>query len=195
MNEEPEERLSHARYEYDMARNCVTELSKPQHQFQWNVLLAAFAVYWRNCQKFLNGSDDQNSIKAKNFIKRFQPTSAAHLKDEIDELHWHVLHLSGRRTTDNEKKLALSEALKLMEWLEANMQEFANQLIEPHQSLWKPLGVVGPSRSETLTTGPTGPSSPQATNQVSYVGGPLPSTMHTEHVTLVEFDPSRKSES
>ena len=73
MKETLEERLGHARYEYDMARGCITELKSEQLQFQWNVLLAAFAVYWRNCQKFLNGDDDQELIKAKNYIARFKP--------------------------------------------------------------------------------------------------------------------------
>jgi hypothetical protein len=45
-------RLRHAKYEFVMARYCIDELQKPQLQAQWNVLLAAFGVYFRNCQQF-----------------------------------------------------------------------------------------------------------------------------------------------
>jgi hypothetical protein len=99
MKEDLEQRLSHARYEYDMAYYCIDELQKLQTQAQWNVLLAAFAVYFRNTRIFLTGDGDQESIKAKNYIKRFSPSSAKELEAELNELHWHVLHLSGRRTS------------------------------------------------------------------------------------------------
>lgn len=189
MKESLEDRLGHARYEYDMARWCIGELQREQRQFQWNVLLAAFAVYWRNCQKFLNGDDDQESIKARNYIKRFKASSAQQLEDEINELHHHVLHLSGKRTSDDEKKLALIDALKLMEWLEANMREFASQLGEPYKSRWRPPGPVGPNGQ----TGPTEPAAPpQATNHVWSVGGQLSSEItHTTHSTHVSFVPGK----
>lgn len=189
MKETLEERLGHARYEYDMARGCIAELQREQLQFQWNVLLAAFAVYWRNCQKFLNGGDDQESIKAKNYIKHFKASSAQHLEDEINDLHHHVLHLSGKRTSDDEKKLALDDALKLMEWLEVNMTEFASQLRESYKSLWKPPGPVGPSRGNAQTMGPTVPAAPpEATNHVLNAGRQLPSGItHTTHSSFVSF--------
>ncbi len=195
MKETLEERLGHARYEYDMARGCITELKSEQLQFQWNVLLAAFAVYWRNCQKFLNGDDDQESIKAKNYIARFKPSSARHLEGEINDLHHHVLHLSGKRTSDDEKKLALDDALKLMEWLEANMREFTSQLGEPYKSLWTPPGPVGPSGQTGPTTGPTGRAAPpQATNHVWSAGERLPSGItHTTHSIHVSFVSTKNS--
>jgi hypothetical protein len=194
MKETLEDRLSHARYEYDMARGCIVELQKPQHQFQWNVLLAAFAVYWRNCQKFLSGGDDQESIKAKNYIKRFKPSSAQHLEDEINELHYHVLHLSGKRTTVDEKKFAIVSAIKLMEWLEPNMEEFATRLDQPYKSLWKPPGPVGPrSSAGPPTTGLTGPSAPpQATNQPTAVGVLPSGVTHTSHPTHFSYVPGEK---
>jgi hypothetical protein len=163
MKESPEERLSHAQYEYEMAHGCIAELKKPQGQFLFNVLLAAFAVYWRNCQKFLTGDDDQNAIKAKKYAKRFKPSSAGALEDDIEKLHEQVLHLSGKRTVINEEKLAVESALKLLHWLERNMEEFARQLDEPYKALWKPSGPSGP---EPQTTGPTAAAAPQATNHV-----------------------------
>jgi hypothetical protein len=188
--ETPEQRLSHARYEYDMAQGCIKELQQQQTQFQWNVLLAAFAVYWRNCQKFLNGDDDQASIKAKNYIDRFKPSSAQHLEDEINYLHYHVLHLSGKRTTDLEKKIALDDALKMMAWLDANMLEFEGRLTEPFKSLWRPSGPVGPEGWNKLTWGPTGAGTPQATNQPYEAGGIVtPGITRTNHTASVGFAP------
>jgi hypothetical protein len=140
MKERLEERLTHARYEYDMAEHCIAELNKPQTQIQWNVLLAGFAVYFRNGQDFLSGKGDQESIKAKHYIKRFNSSSAEELVDELNELHWHVLHLSGKRTSDDEKKLGLEEANKLMTWLKANMSVFAGGLDEPYKTIWKGSG-------------------------------------------------------
>jgi hypothetical protein len=166
MKESPEERLSHAQYEYEMAQGCIAELKKPQGQFLFNVLLAAFAVYWRNCQKFLTGDDDQNAIKAKKYVKRFEPSSAEPLEDEIEKLHEQVLHLSGKRTTNNEEKLAVESALKLMDWLNSNMEDFAGRLDEPYKSLWQSQGPKGPNSPEPQTTGPTGAAAPQATNHV-----------------------------
>jgi hypothetical protein len=90
MKNDLEERLSHARYEYGMARHCIDELQRPETQIQWNVLLAAFAVYFRNLEKhFLKGDGDQQSIKANHYMDdgRFTPSSAADLLSEIQQLH------------------------------------------------------------------------------------------------------------
>jgi hypothetical protein len=142
MKETKEERLGHSRYEWDMAQYCIYELQKPQTQFQWNILLAAFAVYWRNCRDFLAGKGDQESIKATNYVKRFSPTSAEELTNEINNLHAHVLHLSGKRITDAEKKIGLIDAVKLMLWLHKNMVQFSNELGEPYRASWKPPGPL-----------------------------------------------------
>lgn len=168
MKEDLEQRLSHARYEYDMAYYCIDELQKLQTQAQWNVLLAAFAVYFRNTRIFLTGDGDQESIKAKNYIKRFSPSSAKELEAELNELHWHVLHLSGRRTSKDEEKLGLAEALKLMKWLERNIRQFVNELEPPYKQLWQGPGPKEPTAAENKEyRGWTGPAGPSATNHVT----------------------------
>jgi hypothetical protein len=163
-----------------MGSACAKLLEQPQEQFVWNVLLAGFAIYWRNTQKFLNGDDDQESIKAKKYVKRFVPSSAEDLKDEIELLHYHVLHLSGKRTSDDEKKFALEDVRTLMTWLQSNIDEFVEELPEPYKSQWKsPSGPQGPSGDQGPTTGPTGPAPPpSATNAVRIV--------QSTHSTLVQ---------
>lgn len=168
MKENLEQRLSHARYEYDMARYCIYELQEPQTQAQWNVLLAAFAVYFRNTRIFLTGDGDQESIKAKNYIRRFSPSSAKELEPELNELHSQVLHLSGKRTSKDDEKLGLAEAIKLMKWLEANVQQFVNELESPYRGLWPELGPKGPANAEIKEyRGWTGPAGPSATNHIT----------------------------
>ena len=144
MKETPKKRLSHAKYEYQMACYCIEQLHLRQTQLQWNALLAAFAVYFRNLEKhFLKGGGDQETIKAKHYIKRFKTTSAEDLEDELNELHSQILHLSGKRTTENERKLGLKKAAKLMRWLAENIAKFESELPEPYKSRWKDIGPEG----------------------------------------------------
>jgi hypothetical protein len=153
-----------------------------------------FAVYWRNCKNFLTGDGDQESIKAKKYVSRFKPSSAQPLENEINDLHYHVLHLSGKRTSDNEKKLALDDALKLMDWLEANMKDFEAQLGKPFAALWKPPGPAGPDSSDKLALGYTGSAAPpQATNHPTSIGGALPSGVtHTTHAIPMGYFQGKK---
>jgi hypothetical protein len=135
---------------------------------RWNALLAAFAVYFRNTRIFLTGDGDQESIKAKNYIKRFSPSSAKELEAELNDLHSHVLHLSGKRTSKNEEKLGLAEVLKLMKWLEPNIRQFVNELEQPYKQLWQGAGPKEPTTAEKKENrGWTGPAGPSATNQIT----------------------------
>jgi hypothetical protein len=136
MKETPEQRLAHAKYEYNMAMHCIAELHKPQSPFQWNVLFAAFAVYFRNSKDFLTGDDDQNSIKAQKYVKRFDPNSAEDLEDEIKQLHAEVLHLGGKRISEDEKKFGLVGANTLMKWLTENIEKFVTELEGPLKTAW-----------------------------------------------------------
>jgi hypothetical protein len=139
MKRDLEERLSHARYEYRMARYCVGQLWREQTQLQWNVLLAAFAVYFRNLEKhFLKGDGDQQSIKAKNYMNngRFNPTSAADLEPEVAQLHEQILHLSGKRTSETDRKLGTEKAVRLMRWLDENMEKFERELPDRFKAVW-----------------------------------------------------------
>lgn len=168
MKETLEQRLSHAKYEYEMACHCIDQLQRPQTQAQWNALLAAFAVYFRNLEKnFLKGDGDQETIKAKNYVKRFAAASADDLKDELNELHWQILHLSGQRTNEDQRKLGLAKALKLMRWLRENIAQFEKELDEPHKSQWNKKGPEGPKTKEIKLRGWTGRAPPSATNQIT----------------------------
>jgi hypothetical protein len=80
MDKTLEERLLHAKYEYAMANFCMIQLEKEGRQEWWNALLAAFVVYWRNSRAFLKGDDGQNSIKARNYVFGFVPSSLKNLK-------------------------------------------------------------------------------------------------------------------
>jgi len=169
MKETPEQRLRHARYEFEMACHCFEELKKPQFQAQWNVLLAALSVYFRNMRQFLTSSGDQESIKATQYIQRFKATSAEDLKGELNELHWHVLHLSGKRTSKNEQKLGFEKAEKLMRWVVENERQFFQELSEAHKSIWRAPGPAGPTAPDTKANwGYTGPVQASASSHIVF---------------------------
>jgi hypothetical protein len=126
---------------------------------------------------FLNGSDDQTTIKANRFVKRFKSTSAAELVNELGELHQQVLHLSRKRPSEDELKLGLQKALKLYSWLEPNLNKFISELEvnETYKTLWKSEEVAPP----TNVTGPTLPlqGQPVATNHIL-----APKVMNTSEI-------------
>jgi hypothetical protein len=162
-----EQALAHAKYEYDMARFCIGEMNQRQTQAHWNVLLAAFAVYFRNCRDFLKNEGDQNAIKARHYVdrKNFTPASAGHLEKELQKLHDEIVHLSSKRTSTNEQKLGLEGANKLMGWLRANVTDFVEKLSHDDRARWDDnFGYRGtPHEIATSYTGP-----PQSTNHAIF---------------------------
>jgi hypothetical protein len=161
MKRDREERLSHVKYEYEMATFCINGLSADQTQAVWNVLLAAFAVYFRNSRDFLNGKGDQTSIKASNYVGRFESSSAETLEVELNQLHQQILHLSGKRTSEAEKKFGLEAAKKLMQWLDINMMKFLKELPAEQKTIWNTIGATGPvANPDNLSWSPTTSNAP-----------------------------------
>jgi hypothetical protein len=60
--ETPEQQLAHVKYEYDMARYCLAEMNSGPTQAQFNVLLAAFGVYFRNSRDFLKNESKRSAL-------------------------------------------------------------------------------------------------------------------------------------
>ena len=151
-----------------MAQYCIEELNKEQMQVEFDVLLAAFAVYFRTSRDFLKNKGDQESIKAKQYVE-FNATSAEELEDELNTLHWQILHLSGKRTSVDERKLGLAGCNKLNEWLRENMSLFVKALPDHFHKEWmSDFGYVRPH--DELAKRFTGPSqSSSATSHVTMV--------------------------
>lgn len=162
-----EEALAHAKYEYDMARFCINELAKENPQALWNAMLAAFAVYFRNCRDFLTNAGDQNAIKARQYVPKdqFKAGSAEKLKDELQQLHDEIVHLSSKRTSKDEQKLGLEGALKLMSWLRENMDEFIGKLGDDDRRRWDDNFGYRPTSNE-VAKGYTGPA--QSSNHIIF---------------------------
>ena len=89
-------------------------------------------------------------------MKRFKPTSVSELQTELLQLHQQVLHLSSKRTSEQEKKLGLEKALKLYKWLVPNMDKFLSELDATYRALWMTEeGVQGQVLGPTAPAGPS----------------------------------------
>lgn len=93
-----EDRLTHAQYNYGMARHCVDQLHLPHESENWNAYLGAFALYFRNCKVFLR-TDEGAEVRSM----------STHEK------------ANSHRTSKDEQKRGMLKVEKLMGWLDQNM--------------------------------------------------------------------------
>ena len=165
----------HPTYELLMARYTYGMMSVPQHQLLWNALFEAFSVHVRALYAFLKNEKDQRNAEARDFNDKFKVKDAQSVRGALDKLNRQVLHLGKLRTSNMSEKVDLSQAARILNWIEARVSDFVAELSEKYKEHWLPDRADPAKDDSMMTKGPTGPAAP-----------PVPTA--TNHVTMVKTE-------
>jgi hypothetical protein len=137
----------HLPYELKMMRHCLRRLTQMPQPFylDWNAALASFAVNAGNLAAFLtNGDKGRNNFKACDFVQSFR-SRKGNLDEIFRKMEPYIFHLGKSRPTDvqMDEKFGVPDAIKIAEWVEAEMEKFVSQLGEL-QKFWDAKGAVPP---------------------------------------------------
>ncbi len=152
----------HLPYELFMMRYTYLQMSEGQPLLRWNAFFAAFGVYARNLCQFLTDRKDSNNFKASDFAATFIARDADSIHGALLRLNKQVFHPAKDRVTDPKNKVSLTDALKVLDWIEKNIALFVAALDERYRAYWNP-DKADPTKygdDGTLHRGPTGPAHP-----------------------------------
>ena len=115
----------HLPYELMMARYTIKKLKEPVFWLDWNAYHSAFAVAAANLAAFLTNSDTRN-LKAADIVPDFR-SRKGDLSSTFAKMEPQIFHLGKARPSDK-GKFDINDAIKVFDWIEAEMSKFVSQL-------------------------------------------------------------------
>lgn len=153
----------HLSYEVLMLRYTLKELHTTQPALRWNAMFEAFAVHARAMYDFLTNDKDARNVRAVDFAPEFKASKVAEAQGKINALQGQVFHPGKRRVDGDKLKLSVSDAERIGEWVEDNMDRFIRNLPRELDQAYRPEEAEPQNMDDAIILMPTKAS---ATNHI-----------------------------
>ena len=156
----------HLPYELLMLRYTYREIHTEQPALRWNALFESFAAHARALHEFLTGKSDNRNGHATDFIESFKANKPDRVRGKIGTLNQKIMHLGTTRKAREEEKINLTDTKALFDWIESEIQRFAEGLPKELKSHWRPERADLAKADTTVMIAPVAAS---ATNHVQTI--------------------------
>ena len=123
--------LAHLNYEVWMLKHSYERIAnRPKEPADCNAFIECFAVHARALFEFLTNKPHRNqNALARDFIGSFVPSGDAEcVSTIIDKIQDQILHTGWTRGEAHTIKFTGEDIIKVREWIDASLKEFATQL-------------------------------------------------------------------
>jgi hypothetical protein len=163
----------HILYELLMLRYAKLRLTNGQTQILWNAMFATFNVSARNLYEFLNNKGSKNEVNVHDYQEYygdFVRHAISDITGTLQLINEQCFHMGVKRPKVPDKKVNMSRIQTMFDWIESNIDALISNFDDDFRAELQ-LARANPTlQPDTITTGPTGPAAPAATNHVTFSG-------------------------